>query len=216
MNSAFCLTDASLPSYPLINTNRWVVSMVIFVRSWSEVGVPTPPIFVPIDRQSVNVYHTSSDTLVRFSFFANAQCERVAQRTCRASKTTNAVTRSHRGKVDKVYQCVYLIESFTLQYTPYKCFRCRTIARRVFATGTVNTASGSNARYVFQCFSGKFGFEFRFKRVYFRPKAVGCTASFSLWLQRKHLRNWDKRFLFRCLLLFPYLLYKLLIGCCPL
>src|SRR3712207_5493185 len=69
-------------------------------------------------------------------------------------ESAKAVAINYAGQIDKVHQCVDLIEPFALQYAADEGLARWPVARWVFAAGPVNAAGGGDGAKVFHRFGG--------------------------------------------------------------
>ena len=102
---------------------------------------------IAVDRQAMDVNHAATDTLVGFTFASDAECQRITNELI-GIKAAYAITIGNGCQVDEVDEGVDLIEFLTLQHTSDKSFRGRTIARRIFTTGLIDSAGSGNATHV--------------------------------------------------------------------
>ena len=110
-----------------------------------------PTRVVTIHRQTSNVEHATTDTLVRLTLTSHAERERVAVKLV-AIEATNAVAIFYACKVYQVHERVYLIKLLALQHAANESLRRRTVARRILAASLIDAACGSNGADVFQRF----------------------------------------------------------------
>ena len=90
-------------------------------------GCSHPTLLIAVDGQPMNINHAPSNTLVRFAFTSDAQCQRIANKLGRV-KASYAIPIADRSQINKVHQRVNLIQLLALQHSTDKGFRSRTIA----------------------------------------------------------------------------------------
>lgn len=74
---------------------------------------------ITIHRQTGYVYHSTSNTFVRFTLTTDAECKGVTREMV-GIKGTNAIAILHTGKIYQIDKCVNLIKLFALQHTTNK------------------------------------------------------------------------------------------------
>src|SRR3712207_6488777 len=87
---------------------------------------------VAVNGHSLNIDEPPPYALIRFVGAAYAQGERVAIELI-GVESANAVAINYAGQIDKVHQCVDLIEPFALQYAADEGLARWPVARWVFA-----------------------------------------------------------------------------------
>ena len=71
-------------------------------------GCADTSLCITIDGKSVDVYHTSSDAFIWFSFAPYAECQGIANKLV-CIKAAYAIAIGDRGEVDKIYEGVTLV-----------------------------------------------------------------------------------------------------------
>src|SRR5574344_176602 len=97
---------------------------------------------ITVDGQTFDIDHSATYTFVRFIFFPYAKRECVADKFIRV-ESSDTVTISNTCQIDHVHKRVYLVERLSLKYSSDQRFRCRAVARRIFAACPVDASGGS-------------------------------------------------------------------------
>ena len=82
---------------------------------------------IAIYGQTVDVYHSASDALVRLPLASYAKGQGVADELV-GIEAPDAVTEGYRGKVDEVNERVSLVQLLALQHAAYQGFGGRAVA----------------------------------------------------------------------------------------
>ena len=124
--SIFC--DALLIAVVAVDEHEEVAGREFHLRALVVAGGSADTAFgIAIYRKSVDVYHSASDTLIRFTLASYAKGQGVANEFV-GIEAADAVTIGYGSKVDEVNERVALVQLLALQHTAYQGFGGRAVA----------------------------------------------------------------------------------------
>ena len=116
------LADTLLVAVVAVNENHQMTGVNSHLRTLMVAGGSANTTQgITVHGESFDIYHATTNALVRLSFTANTQSERVALELV-SIEPANAVAIGDAGQVDKVNKRVALVEFFPLKQTAYQRF----------------------------------------------------------------------------------------------